>query len=240
MIMNIPFLNKPVVKFHSECTLITDEYPIYPAKEYKRKWVKNCAMAFQKYKKVIDGRSSLITAAKCPGLRDVMESGYIVTTWHDFTIETNEKGHEIFYPSLFEEFLKTVNLSHPKITTFDAKSGPMKIPTGNNYDQIFKIFIPYSFEIPKGYELLIMPVQYDDDPKFSACYGKCDGFQSDFNIHIFWHTKNGRVTIPAGTPLCQLVPIKKSSIGIEVKEATPNILKKAKAKLFHKMTRFIL
>ena len=34
--MNIPFLKKPTVKFYSESTAITQEYPIYPARDYNR------------------------------------------------------------------------------------------------------------------------------------------------------------------------------------------------------------
>lgn len=238
--MNIPFLSKPAVKFYSECPVITDEYPIYPARNYKRKWVKNCATAFQKYKKVVDGRATTITAAKCPGVRNVMEAGYIATTWHDFTIETDGSNYEIFYPTTLQQFLDNINFKHPLITTFDTHVSPMKIPVGNNHSHIFKVFIPYSFDIPKGYELQIMPVQYDDDPKFTACYGQCEGFQSDFNIHIFWHETKGRITIPAGTPLCQLVPVKKDRIPLELHVADDNMLQKAKQRLFHKSNKFTL
>lgn len=231
---------KESVKFYSECQIITDEYPIYPAKDYKRNWSRNCAKAFQKYKKITDGRSSVITAAKCPGMRGMMESGWIAQTWFDFTIETKDGKHQIYYPNELKTFLDKINYTHPLITDFDTHMSPMKIPTGSNYHHIFKVFLPYSFDIPKGYDLMILPVFYDDAPAFSACPGRTDGFQSDFNIHIFWHETNGRVTVKAGTPLCQLVPIRKEEIEIENKIASKSLILKARKRLFHKMNKFIL
>ena len=102
------------------------------------------------------------------------------------------------------------------------------------------MWLTFKGDIPKGYELQILPVYYDDDPKFTACPGKCEGFQSDFNVHIFWHEQNGRITIPAGTPLCQLVPVRKETIPLELKIADDNILLKAKKRLFQKSNRFTL
>lgn len=239
MIMNIPWLRKSV-KFYSECPIITDEYPIYPARDYKRNWPRNCGKAFLKYKKVTDGRASTISVARCPGMRNVMEEGWIVQTWHDFTIETSDDGYKVYYPTPLEEFLERIDFKHPLITSFDTNVGPMKIPTKEYFSHIFKVFIPYSFDIPKGYELRILPIAYDDDPKFTACSGACDGFQSDLNVHIFWHTKQGRVTIPAGTPLCQIVPVKKNTIPVELLTADNKMIEKARQRLLHKSNKFTL
>lgn len=245
--MNLTFIKKikskftkPKLIFYSEYPEITDVYPIYPAKDYKRKWVKNCATAFQKYRKVTDGRATTLTATKCPGIRSVMEAGYIVQTWHDFTVETNADGFKIFYPSALDQTLEKFKFANVKINTFDTHVGPMKIPTGRNHHHIFKIFVPYHFDIPEGYELLIMPVQYDDDPKFTACMGKAEGFQVDLNIHVFWHEKEGRVTIPAGTPLCQLVPVKKETVDFELRTVDDDTRRKASKMILEKTNKFIL
>lgn len=240
MIMNIPFLTKPSVKFYSEEPIITDEYPIYPARDYKRRWVKNCASAFQKYRKVSDGRASTITAVKCPGIRNIMEEGWVAQTWHDFTIEIKDGEYEIFYPNAMKDFLTRIDYKHRPIEAFDTRKGPMKVPTSRNSHHIFKIHIPYCFDIPKGYELRILPIAYDDDPKFTACAGSCEGFQSEFNIHIFWHATEGRVTIPAGTPLCQIVPMKKEKIKIETGIADDKMLRRSRKNLLHRSNKFTL
>ncbi len=239
MIMNIPFLNKPKLIFYTEYPEITESYPIIPASDYKRKWVKSCSLAFKKYANVTDGRASTATVMKCPGMRNVMEAGYIITTWHDFTIETKDDEFEVFYPNFLHEFLKSVNFKNRLIESFDTRKSPMKIPTGNNFKHIIKIFSPYCFDVPKGYELMILPIQYDDDPKFTACSGSIDGFHSDFNIHVLWHESNGRVTIPAGTPLCQLVLRKKEKYGLEQKTVTDLIRRKAGIDRLRKFNKFI-
>lgn len=238
MIMNIPWRRS--VTFHSEYPIITDEYPIYPAKDYKRNWPKACGKAFSRYKKVTGGRTSVITTAKCPGMRSIMESGWIAQTWFDFTIETDGKDFEIFYPNNLKQFCDVIDYRHPLVTQFDTDWSPLKIPTGNNHSHIFKVFIPYNFDIPKGWDLMIMPVFYDDDPVFSACPGRTDGFQSDFNVHIFWHEQKGRHTVKAGTPLCQLIPIRKTGIDITLGKSSDERTHKARKRLMHKMNKFIL
>lgn len=237
--MNIPFFKKPVVKFYSEYPEITDAYPIIPAREYKRKWVKNCAKAFAKYRKVKDGRATTITATKCPGIRNVMEEGYIITSWTDFTIETKDGHMEVYYPTGLEKLLESMNYDQRIITSFNTDESPMRIPTGRNFSHIVKIFVPYSFDIPPGYELKIMPVHYDDNPMFTACEGTTEGFHIDFNVHMFWHTTEGRVTIEAGTPLCQIVARKKETLKIVRSETNDQVKKDTMIRRFKKFNKFI-
>jgi hypothetical protein len=209
---------KPKLKFYSEIPAVNEIYPIYPAKDYKRKWVKDCAIAYQKYKKIVNNRSSVITTAKCPGIRKITEAGYIVTTWCDFTIETfADKPYEysVYYPTGMDRFLKEINYNKPVISDFNMKDSPLKIPTGSNFKRILKIWSPWTIDIPKNWELLFLPIQYDDNPKFTALSGKISGLATDLNIHVLWHETNGRIHIPAGTPLCQLVPIKKETPKVE-------------------------
>jgi len=232
---------KPKLKFYSEFPAITDNFPIYPAKKYKRAWVKDCANAYQKYKKVVDNRASVITTAKCPGIREISESGYIVTTWCDFTIETYSNkpyDYDVYYPTGIDKFLKEINYNKSIVSDFNMKDSPVKIPTGNNFKRILKVWSPWTIDIPKNWELMFVPVQYEDDPKFTALSGKMSGLATDLNIHLLWHETNGRVHIPAGTPLCQLIPIKKESIESEFLTLNDNIRKKMSTNIFLKYCKF--
>lgn len=237
------FLRRPKVKFYTEFPEITDQYPIYPAKDYKRKWVKNCARAFAKYKDKTENTQSLITAAKCPGMRNVMESGYIVQSWFDFTIETtadDDTEFKIYYPNQFEKHIEDIGYKNPLINSFNTKFSPLKIPTGNNLNSIIKIWTPYHFEVPDTHELLVLPVMYDDNPPFTACPGSISGFEIDFNVHVFWHAREGKTFVPAGTPLCQLVPIKRDKTKIITETTSDEVKKRVAERKFKKYSSFQL
>jgi len=235
------FFPAPTVNFYSENDIINEEYPIYPAKDHKRNWVQSCAKAFAKYKNIVNNKATVIGAARCPGMRGIMNCGYIMQSWFDFTIETNENGYKIYYPTELENYLKKINyFNFPPIKTFNTKTSPLKIPIGNNFHEIFKIYIPYSFEVPKGYKLLILPIFYEDNPNFTACSGYTDGYTSDFNVHIFWHIKKGIATVKAGTPLCQLIPIKENSPTLQVFKESKNKIMRARKESLNKYNKFIL
>tara|TARA_B110000503_G_scaffold86108_1_gene131112 strand:+ start:511 stop:1206 length:696 start_codon:yes stop_codon:yes gene_type:complete len=226
------------VIFYTEFPQLVKDYPIYPAKDYKRKWVKDCAANFIKYKKRFP---NALTAAKCPGLRTVMESGYIVQNWFDFTIETSGDEYEFIvqYPDSLKEYLEVIGYDGLLINSFNTKFGPVNIPTYNNLGSIIKIWTPYHIEVPEGYSLSIQPIHYDDTPSFTACYGSLEaGMNVDFNVHVYWHEKNGKIFIPAGTPLCQVVLVKNQDSQMLINVADKNIATKIKKLQLDKHDRF--
>lgn len=238
--MNIPFLTKPNIKVYTEFPQIADQYPIYSSREYKRSWVKECARAFIRYKERINKTKTLITASKCPGIRSVREKGYILQSWFDFTIETTEKDFQVYYPTNLENHLKEIGYTNPLISSFDTRYSPVKIPIQNNLPHIIKIWTPYCLEIPKNYELLILPIQYSDNDIFTACSGSITGFEIDFNVHVYWHKINQKVHVPAGTPLCQLVPIRKDQISLMSAPINNKIQHEISKRKLKKFNRFEL
>jgi len=233
--------NKPKLQIYNEYPTINEHYPILSAKEYKRRWVKNCAVAHQKYKKVTQDKSNVITATKCPGIREIMTEGWIFTTWCDFTIETSEDtpyDYNIFYPQGFNKVLEKINYDKPIVSDFKMNVSPLKIPTGSNSKFILKIWLPWIIDIPKGWRLLILPVQYDDDPKFTACPGIMTGIMPECVIHLYWHETNGIVKIPAGTPLCQIMMVKDEEVDLEIKPMNTNITQRYLNYIFQKYHNF--
>ena len=228
------------VIFYTEFQQLVKDYPIYPAKDYKRKWVKDCAANFIKYKKKFP---NTLTAAKCPGIRNVMESGYIVQSWFDFTIETNGNEYEftVEYSDGFQEYLDSIGYSGLLINSFNTKFSPVKIPTYDKLGSVIKIWTPYHINIPEGYSLSIEPVHYDDNNVFTACRGSLSsGMNVDFNVHVYWSEKNGKVFIPAGTPLCQVVPVKNESSAVKIEVANDDTISKIKELQQDKHNRFQL
>lgn len=233
-------IRKPKIKFYTEFPQITDQYPIYPARDYKRNWVRDCARAFAKYKGKVGDKQSLITATKCPGIRNVMESGYIVQSWFDFTIESTDKDFKVHYPEQLEKHLSDIGYVNPLVNSFNTKYSPLQIPTGNSLQHIIKIWTPYHFEVPDTHELLVLPVQYDDNQSFTACTGSISGFEIDFNVHVYWNAVNETVHVPAGTPLCQLVPVLRDNTPIVTNVADKDIKDQVAKRKFKKYSRFQL
>ena len=224
--------------FWSENVLISDAYPIYPAKEYKRKWLKHCAIAYKKYTER-DARYTAVTTAKCPGIRKICETGYILQSWCDIVITTNADGtYQVDVPKDLPELIKDSPQSSKLVTSFDMRYSPVRIPTGDNFNSILKFWTPYTFDVKEGYSLMVLPIPYDDDPPFSACPGIAMNFEIGFNIHVYWHVKEGRTFIPAGTPLCQLIPTKIVDDPIKVKEYTPEVKKKIEKIIFNIKSTF--
>lgn len=226
------------IKFYTEFPHLVNNYPIYPSRDYRRNWVKDCAINYKKYKQRFP---NTITAAKCPGMRSVMESGYIVQSWFDFTIETY--GHEyefnVILPDGLKDHLESIGCNIPLINSFNTKFSPMRIPTYMNLGSIIKIWTPFHIEIPEGYSLSIQPVHYDDDPPFTACQGNLSsGMNVDFNVHVYWHKTHEKIFVPAGTPLCQVVPIKNDDIEVSIVTATEDIREYIRELHLEKQERF--
>ena len=82
-------------------------------------------------------------------------------------------------------------------------------------ETVIKIQTPWFVEVPKGYSLLLMPLPYSDDKRFTAAMGLLRGNQP-LNVQVFWHCLNSEEIIPAGTPLNQMILIKDQSVGYEI------------------------
>ena len=91
---------------------------------------------------------------------------------------------------------------------------------GRSLKSILKVQSPWMVYIPKGYYLLSMPIPYPDNHDFTATIGFLDGdYGPNFlNVQMFWNNLDGVTIIPAGTPLCQYILVKKDEVDVEVRE----------------------
>jgi hypothetical protein len=65
--------------------------------------------------------------------------------------------------------------------------------------------------------LLFMPIPYPDQPDFSAVHGILEpGEFYDVNAILQIHRRPGQLHIPAGTPLCQLIPINDQELEVDI------------------------
>jgi len=202
----------PKVKFTCFTEETAKKYPIIPSGKNHLKWMKR---AIQYYKSI---PTNGLKITKCPGIASIINEGWILRSSMHVKILTKGDGKNFWWDTS-EDQIQTeagkafcghyVHFHNPEqLTQFHEK-------TPNTLETIIKIQTPWFVEIPKGYSLLMMPLPYSDDKRFTAAAGILRGNQP-LNVQLYWHCLNSEEVIPAGTPLNQMVLIKDESIGYEV------------------------
>jgi hypothetical protein len=226
--MNIPFIKpkKHNAAFYSFVPELEKLCPVTPA-EYEKPpaWVMR---AHAKFKEETDSPEKLtrryLTVSRCPGIRSLMQRGFVVKSWHDFTITTNGDQESMQWNTpdrMLEQIVGAPPIVlHEKgnLADFYGDAWP-----ATRHKTIVKCHMPWRFTLPKGYVFLMLPVPYADDPRFESASGVLDPeFSNELNIQLYWNVLEGTEFIRKGTPLCYLVPIpRKDTMGIEYRKPTP-------------------
>ena len=79
---------------------------------------------------------------------------------------------------------------------------------------LIKINTPWAVKVPRGYSMMLMPVAYADESRFTVMSGliQSDLPAAPINVQMRWHVKEGKELIKAGTPLAQLILIKDDDV----------------------------
>lgn len=185
------------VEFFSTIAGVADFFPILPAKECLPNWVSQCRDDYLKS----DKRS--IHVFKCPGIFDLMATGFVVTAWHDTLIEVTPTSINITSPN--DQLTKLSGKSTITIQDDNAKFFP-KRPWSQK--QILKINTPWHILAPKGLKFLHIPMPYSDFFDYESVIGVHDpSISSEINIQGYINRTGGSFVIKAGAPICQLVPL---------------------------------
>jgi|688.fasta_scaffold161769_2 hypothetical protein len=211
------FFKKEKIVFHCELPEIKEKYPIIAAKEYKFNWFKKSAQAFKSTVEQRAAYEQITGVVKCPGIHPVMKKGYIVQSWFDITVKPLINGFEFFIPQGLHSYLKERKYDKHLVSCFSGEHPAHAIPLPETYVQaLIKINLPWSVSIPAGWNLLIMPIPYSDNTDFTAVHGMLEpGDFYNLNAIIKCNSNNKQFTIPAGTPLMQIIPIKDNSPIVE-------------------------
>jgi hypothetical protein len=209
--------SNPQFQFYSSVPGVKEQFPIIESKEYKRKWVAPVANSYKTITDDLNNYGKPFTGvAKCPGIFGVLHTGWIVTSWFDFIIETKDNGKSVGYrvpPFLKDNLSSNSSFDRSLINIMNLELPQMKIPIPpQSLNLLIKISTPWHVEIPKGWNLLIVPVSYSDENRFTSSTGILRPGDEEINPQLFWHQLNGVELIPAGTPLCQLIPVPDKTI----------------------------
>jgi len=180
-----------------------------PAKNYLPDWYKK-SERFDKENISFAQDGSIINSVlkQCVPFLDSMTSGYIQELWTDLYIEKIDENKFSYYYS----------------------SGPdpmgirdcLRIPAPNNfYQQEMFWRIPWIPKTPKNYSLLFVHPLNRTDLPFLTTSGIQDSdmfYHVPFGNYPFLLDKNFSGIIPKGTPMYQIIPIRRDSWNSKIKK----------------------
>lgn len=233
------FRKEPKVIFQATLPGVDTIMPIIPAREYKPKWL---AAARADFSKQIAGGyppRPVNSPHKCPGIVDLLNTGWIIRAWQDMTIETNGDGENFQWRSVVSglDFRTIGDIGYlPGGMLLDYL--PKRIDT---LKTIIKFQAPWLVTVPKGYSLLFIPMLYSDDARFTNAPGVLDpGMDRQLNIQVFWHVLNGTEVIRAGTPLAHVVLVPTdSTTEMEIKPYHAGVKAEQYAEMYKSATRYL-
>jgi hypothetical protein len=221
--MNINFIPKT-----KEIELVVP--PPRPASEYFPQWLKEIPLFENskfKVETLADGTNiTNATAKACMPFMDTFLTGYIQETWCDILIERN--NDEIIY-----KYSRS-----PTIISNRDKISISKMVDSSFYPIEFLWQQPWIPKTPPGYSMLYLhPLNRLDLPFFSLSgIIENDLYHiEDAGNHPFFIKKDFEGIIPAGTPMFQMIPIKRENWKSTVNQVQENwnILKSNVYKYFY-------
>ena len=206
-----PF-NKPKVEFRYLIPNMNAIMPIIPTRAYKHEWARRARAELVDMMHTNPNlfKEKFAHITKCVGIRSIMQRGWIVRSWMDIVIETADNGKDVkwFSPIDQSEYLPrrdAVSFHSPEQLSDFYDNWP-----DDALRMLVKINTPWAVKVPRGYSMLLMPVAYADENRFTVLSGliESDLPASPINVQMRWHVKEGKELIKAGTPLAQLILIK--------------------------------
>jgi hypothetical protein len=140
------------------------------------------------------------TVKKCAPCLDSLGAGYIVTLWSDLMIEQIE-GKPLISWNTYVPVV--AQWSEDQVTNFEIPEGYSK--------SVFKYSHGWTIKTPKGWSALIIhPIGYPNLP-IKSISGLVDTDKLETDINVPFVIKDGfEGIIPKGTPMFQVIPIKRS------------------------------
>lgn len=209
----------PTIEFRATYAPVHIGTPVQEARKVIPYWAKN-QLENKEYR-----------FAKCPGMFDMAQMGYIIPAWTDIHIKANKQGVVI---RLLRETpgLRVVKMDLSVVDGLAKVDGIKK--------QVWKIEMPWSIFCKPGYSAQVLPaVMHSAFLDKVHVYSGIVDYDSYHTINfIITVLEECEFTIWAGEPLLQIIPFKREDITAECGKGTSEHLEKAQYCFYSRAPNF--
>jgi hypothetical protein len=183
---------------------IPEEYSPKPASKFVPEWYKNLDSYMNGEKKPTGEGNSAATIKKCMPVFDAITTGYIIVSPADIYVSQKDDGNGSTVP-YYEWSNYGLIQFHPveQAPSHPNRNGLLSYPKWINH---------WGIKTPKGYSLLIVQ-PFHRESVFTILPGivDTDSYVAAINFPFVLNDPKFEGIIPAGTPIAQVIPIKRES-----------------------------
>jgi len=181
---------------------VAEEYHPQPASKFIPEWYKNIESYIPQKK----NPDSTVTIKKCIPVLDSMTAGYVIVSPCDVYVSI--KDGEPFYNSTINSMIQF----HPRKQAYSH-------PMANEFTYP-KWINPWAIKTPKGWSCYFKPLAHNPNPWFQILEGfvDTDTYNSPINFPFVLKDPYKECLIPAGTPIAQIIPVKRESWKMKIDE----------------------
>jgi hypothetical protein len=192
-----------------------------------------------------------LTVKGCMPFLDTLTTGYLLKIPQDINVKFNVDNEKVgkkdtLVKFSYDDFSNTVDRFNLNLNHYNQKnSHPSYQVLGasflkqNKNNPLLKVINPWTIKTPKGYSCLFIPPLNNKDDRFEILSGivDTDSFNSEVNFPVFFNGykyETLETIIKAGTPYVQVIPFKKESWKMVLKEKKENTIFKLYSLLINK------
>lgn len=191
-------MKKSIIFTNTERENVSDQFYPQPSSSYLPEWYKKTQGYIGSNKDIGSNLQTNGTIKKCIPVFDALTAGYIIPTYCDIIVKKNEHGHIDFISS------------SGKAVEFHSITQAPYHPYMNHHPYP-KWINPWSIKTPPGYSSLFIPPVHGGNKYFTIIEGfvDTDKYFGAINFPFVLDDINFEGLIPAGTPVVQVIPVKR-------------------------------
>ena len=195
-------------------SLLEHPFPIVKSKDLLPTWATTAREDFKTNKSKYESSAHI---ANCPGVYKILNEGFIVPLHYDVYIKWDGEN-DFAWKSPIQDGTGILSV----------QAGTSEQCRPWSFKQIIKFNTAWRVFAPKGLKFLMLPLSYSENFDFDVAPGIWEPeINNAINLQLYWNAI-GEAVIPAGTPMCQLIPLTDKNLNefdIEIRNANEDELK---------------